>query len=75
MQVLKQLKVALLVVDLAQPLHHQPPVLKVDSLNVFYVHCNYYVTPVYNTKNMFKGIQRLSGVWLAEANAARCQGG
>ena len=45
MLVLKQLKVALLVVDLAQPLNHQPPVLKVDSHNRFYVHYTYYVTP------------------------------
>ena len=50
MQVLEQFKVALFLVDIAQPRNHQLAVFQVDPLNVLYIHCNYYVTPVYMTK-------------------------
>ena len=44
MQVLEQFKVALFLFDIAQLRNHQLPVLEVDSLNVLYIHYNYYVT-------------------------------
>ena len=50
MQVLEQLQVALFLVDLAQPLNHQLPVLEVDPLYILYIHCSNYVTPVYMSK-------------------------
>ena len=50
MQVLEQFKVALFLVVLAQPCNRQLPVLEGDSLNVLYIHYNYYVTPAYMIK-------------------------
>ena len=45
MQVREHIQIALFVVDLAQPVNQQLPVLEVDPLNVLYIHCNYYVIP------------------------------
>ena len=46
MQVLEHVKVALLLVDLPQPLNHQLPVMEVESLYILYIHCSNSVTPV-----------------------------
>ena len=58
MQVLEQLKVALFLVDIAQPLNHQLAVLKVNPLYIVYVQSSNYVTLVYMSKQdtIFKGV-------------------
>ena len=76
MQVPDQTMEAMFLVDIAQPVNNQFPVLEVDSLNVFYIHSNNYVTPVYMTKKtIFQSVQRLEWLWLAEADASRREAG
>ena len=47
---MKQLQIALRVVNFAQPVNHRLAVFEVDLLYTLYIHCSYYVIPVYMSK-------------------------